>query len=257
MIRNSLLAFSAIFIAGCATVAPVSTPPYFPSNPTAVLLKHQGEIEATGSVSTSGETFTAAYAPTPHLGLLASGSMALHKSGEPNGNQYAGEIGIGLFDTSAKDLVEHEVYGSVGWGTGHNFQQSIFPGDPAYNIPPRVEQTTDESILFWHAWLQADAGYAGKNGSFMVLVRFSFVNIYHDVLQNSMWDWDPYMGGPGYINYTSSTLNRLYFITPGFEARIGFEHIQLKASILTFIGISGVEYNSPPILPSLGLSYKF
>jgi hypothetical protein len=253
----ALFTFVMIVVGGCATTNPISTPPYYPSNPSAVLLKHQGEILASASASTGGETFSAAYALTQHLGLLANGSFTLHKSGDPNGNQYSGELGIGLFDTAASGHIEHEIYGGFGWGTGHNYQESIFPGYPPDSIPARVQETNTEQMHFWNAWLQVDGGYAGTYGSFMFITRFSFVDIYHDLLQESQWNWDPFFGGPGYDNYSSERSFRLFFVTPGLEARIGLEHIQLVASVLQFIGLDGVNSNTPPLIESIGITYKF
>src|ERR1700736_149264 len=131
MRSEKLLALSAIFIAGCATVSPISLPPYFPSNPSAILLNHQGEIKASGSVSSGGETFLAAYALTSYLGLLASGSMALHKAGDPNGDQYFGEVGAGFFDTLTASHLYSELYGGIGWGSGNSTIQIVEGGpDP-------------------------------------------------------------------------------------------------------------------------------
>ncbi len=253
MRREFVLVLSAIFIAGCATVAPVSTPPYFPANPSVVLLKHTGDLLATGTASTGGETFQAAYGLTPHLGVLASGSMALHKAGDSSENQYSGAIGAGIFDTMTSSHVYGELYGGIGWGSG----SSTFQGWEYSIIPELAWQISgNEQTRFATAWIQGATGYAKNNLSGMILLRISDVDIYHDVKQESV-------RGAGIENYystpydtTISSTGKFWIFTPGFEVRYGLDHIQLIASVFTQF-IDPASDDNLHALGSLGLCYKF
>ena len=252
MSRETILAFSAIFIAGCATVVPVSTPPYFPPNPSAVLLSHKGELRASASASTGGETVTAAYALTQHFGMLASGSAVLRKSGDPNGNQYSGEIGAGFFDTTTSKSLCSEVYGGIGWGIGNSTFQTLDGG-----LIPEIgwQISGNEQTRFATAWIQGAAGYDRNNFSVMILLRISDVDVYHDMSQESV-------RGAGLDNNesvphdttVSGTGNVYIWFIPGFEVRYGLDRIQLIASIFGTQFASG-EAIGP--LVSAGLSYEF
>ncbi len=246
-----LLVLAAISLAGCATTNPISTPPYYPSNPSAVLLTYQGEIEAIGSVSTGGETFMGAYALTPHLGLLADGSLALHKTGDPNGNQYSGDIGVGYFDTATKGHIVHEVYGAVGWGSAHD-NAVIDDGDLFNNFLETV--TNEESVHFWNAWIQGAMGYSRENFSFMILTRLSYVNTYHDV---NMESFSGLFETPSHYDTTFVRSSYLLLLTPGLEARFGFEHVKLIASISEMLPGSLSKADNPYFLASLGICYNF
>jgi hypothetical protein len=249
MSKHLLLAFTAIFVTGCATTNPISTPPYYPSNPSAVLLTHKGEVQTSGSVSTGGETFLAAYALTPHIGLLADGSLVLHKSGDPNGNQYSGDLGIGYFDTGVARHFISEIYSAIGWGSAQDHLVSDYPGNTFDDFLEMVKN--NENVHFWNAWMQGATGYARENFSFMLLTRFSYVNIYHDSNQESV---SGLFETPSHYDTTIVHSSYLLLLSPGLEMRYGFEHIQLIASVFELLASGSYD---PRLLSSLGISYKF
>ena len=222
------------------------------------MLTHQGEIEASGSVSTGGETFLAAYAITPHLGLLADGSLTLHKSGDPNGNQYSGDVGIGYFDTGVTRHFKSEVYGAIGWGSEHDNLVSDY-GDISNNFAEYQEISGEEqSVHFWNAWLQAATGYSKGNFSLMIFLRFEYVDLYHDLTQASVYNPYLWYGDPSHYDTTIVHSSHLYLLTPGLELRYGFEHVQLIASISEILPVSFSNNSPNPLfLPSVGICYKF
>ena len=218
--------FAAFFVGGCATVGSISDVPYYPSNPGAMLLKHTGDLQATASASMGGETVTGAYALTSHTGLLASGSMSLHKSGDPNGNQYSGEMGFGVFDTAARWHTYTEVYGGLGWGAG-NANINTYLGSSNFDFGWSSGRISGaENRNFWKGWLQGDAGYLSGNFSLMAILRIEYVNLYHDVtsgIATTQYGFNDYTTG----DTTYSTRGTLWGITPGLEARYRFDRIQL------------------------------
>ncbi len=240
-----------LFVAGCATNSTISTPPYYPPNPSAILLKHQGEIDVRADVSTGGETFLAAYALTPHVGLLADGSLALHKSGNPNGNQYSGDVGIGIFDTSVNGHMIREVYGAFGLGTGTSQISSPCPS----STESLVTINNNEHTQFATVWLQGATGYCKQNFSFAVLTRLSYSAIYKYLNQESIQN--PYNLNGKPMGYDTSFVKSAHFfiLTPGFEARFGFNQIKLIASI--FESLPGASNYSPYIAASLGVCNNF
>jgi hypothetical protein len=259
MRRKTLLAFSVICITGCATVSPVSNPPYYPSNPSAVLLSHKGDLRATASASTGGETVTGAYALTSHFGVLANGSVALHKSDDPNGNQYSGEIGAGFFDTLTDSHLYSELYGGIGWGSGSSTFQIFEPGP---DLETAWQITGNEQTRFAIAWMQGAMGYARNNFSAVILLRISEVDIYQDMKQEVV-------RGAGLGNYKSapydttvSGTGTVWTFIPAFELRYGLGRLQLVVSL--FMPLSGTNdplpdpvSNGPRPVGSLGLCYKF
>ncbi len=249
MRRDIFWIFTGFFVAGCASNSPISTPPYYPSNPSAVLLTHEGEIQGSGIVSNGGETFMAAYALTPHIGLLADGSLMLHKSGDPDGNQYAGDLGIGYFNTGVARHFMSEIYGAIGLGSAHDNLVSDYPGNTFDDFLEMVKN--DESVHFWNAWIQGATGYSRENFSLLLLTRLSYVNIYHDVNQESV---SGLFETPSHYDTTITHSNYLLLLTPGLEARFGFEHIQLIASVFELLVSGSYE---PHLLESLGICYKF
>jgi hypothetical protein len=249
----ALRAIVLFVVAGCATSNPISTPPYYPSNPSAVLLTHEGEIQASGIVSTGGETFLAAYAFTPHLGLLVDGSIALHKSGDPNGNQYSGEIGAGFFDTGITNHFRSEIYGAIGWGSARDDITSYL-----YNIIFEDQEISgEEQIRFWNAWVQGATGYSKGNFSLMMLLRFEYVGLYHDLTQASVNNPYLWYGYPSHYDTTIAHSNDLFLLTPALEVRYGFEHIQLIAAIFVPLLDADLNNNNIHSLESLGICYKF
>ena len=252
MKRSAFGAFVGIIVAGCATTNPISTPPYYPSNPSAVLLTHEGEIQTSGIVSNGGETFLAAYALTPHIGLLADGSLALHKAGDPNGNQYSGDLGIGYFDTSASGHIVHELYGAVGLGTVHDYLPGYTPSFTSEQIP---SIKNDENVRFGDAWLQAAGGYVGRNFSIVAVGRFSYLNLYWDRNQESISYQFQGLAMPFDTSFTRTS--HFFIVSPGFEIRFGLEYIQLIASLFERIPFGAINYIPATILESLGICYKF
>ncbi len=250
MRRALFLLVVASLAAGCATVGPISTPPYFPSNPSAVLLQNKGDVLATATASAGGETVTGAFAITPHFGVLAIGSATIHKSSDPNGNQYSGELGFGVFDTMVKSHIYSELYGGIGWGAGSSTIKA-WDGSLIPEISWLISGT--EQTRFATAWIQGAAGYNRNNIAVMILLRISHVDIYSDVKQETV-------SGAGIGNYrdppydtTVEESATFWAFTPGIEARLGLEHIQLIASLF----LRDLFANQLQSLVSVGIAYKF
>jgi hypothetical protein len=263
MRRKMLLAFSAIFLAGCATVGPISTPPYYPSNPSAVLLKHQGEGQASASASLAGEAASASYALTSHLGLLASGSASLHKSGDPNRSQYSGDVGFGIFDTMFQSHIYRELYGGVGGGAGNSTVNMQFPNSFGWlSLWPQTQFSGMENRNFWNGWIQGDAGYTAGSFYGVFILRLEYVDLYRDVTNGTVTTYN------GIDNYTrndttySLTGENLWSLIPGLEARYDFGHLQLLATFYVPIVVAEkreAQLNSNTVLPigAIGLGYTF
>jgi hypothetical protein len=249
---NTFWILIACFVAGCATTSPISTPPYYPSNPSAVLLKHQGDVQVTVTASYAGETVTGGYAFAPHFGVLGSGSASLHKAGDPNGSQYSGEIGAGYFDTTTSKHFVAELFGGVGWDGGYNnivsFDQWV------YNTYQKI--SGDEHIQSLQEWLQAGIGYSRKNNSLMLLLRASYIEPFYDRRYEVVSDPIPMSGAPASWDTTMSRTTAFWSLQPGIEARFGFDHIQL---IATLFGTLVNQGNSPStlLLSAFGVCYKF
>ncbi len=248
-------------VAGCATVGPISDPPYYPPNPTAVLLQHQGEIRATATASARGETVTGAYALTPHFGIVASGSATIHKSDDPNRSQYSGELGVGIFDPrgisrdpKSSNLVA-ELYGGIGWGMENNRIETSFLGMEAVIPPDYTQISGNEQTRFATGWIQGATGYSRDNLSFLFLLRVSDIYLYHDLIQETVSSGSyGYPPASSYDTVFSRTSRLLYFI-PGLEIAYGLDHIQVTACAAMVL--PAAEYGANPSLYSVGVSYKF
>ena len=241
--------------AGCATIGPATDPPYYAPNPSAVLLQHKGDICATATASYGGETVTGAYALTPHLGLLASGSASLRKSGDPNGNQYLGDLGVGLFDTVGQNHVYNEVYGGLGWGGASAKISQYWDNLIDLERWPYEYLSGTETRNFWTAWMQGDGGYSNGNFAFMILFRVEYMNLCHDASTGTV---KTYTSPNTYTTSDTSYFSRgvLWSYTPGLEARAGFGPIQIIGSYFAPIFIRQQNHPVTP-LASVGLGYKF
>jgi len=235
----------------------ITPSPYFPASPEAPLLREKHEIQANCSISTAGATANGTYAITDQIGMIGKASFSSNKPDGHDGHQASAELGIGLFD-SGKDGGTCEVYSGCGWGESRYSWQD-FSG-PYFQ--PILISGTDQSINFLNAWLQVDAGWTGRIAAFAVLARVNYVNVYRDLQTTTTYhDIDPgfYLGGPPKVPYSESymTATHVLYLTPGVEARVGYEHIYLEGIVYLLIGFSGLNSNAPPGLGSLGLVYRF
>ena len=252
-----LITLAALSLGSCATINPISNPPYYPTAPDAPLLDHQGEVQMSGAVSPTGNFFNLDYAVTDHIGLLGTGAFAQRGTSGFLGNQYEGELGLGYFDTTGSGFV-HEFYGAGGWGTASYSSEAVFTRDPQSGAP--LISAEGDQVRFWHSWLQADVGYEQEHLSLTFLLRATYVNSYYDIATQV----DHIIGAgvalgattPSILDSTPRRTSVLY-LTPGIEGRAGVEHFKLRGTVYLLAGIYGVSSSAPLLLTSLGLDVIF
>jgi hypothetical protein len=81
--------------------------------------------------------------------------------------------------------------------------------------------------------------------------------MYHDITQASVYNPYLWYGDPEHYDTTFTHSNYLLLLTPGLEARFGFEHVKLIASISEMLPGSLSKADNPHFIASLGICYKF
>jgi hypothetical protein len=238
-----------IAVSGCVPYNSISSTPFAVKAPVAPALKKQSDLSVTGGFSPSTGTLDAAYAITNHSALILSTSLAIDTESRLKGNQWDGELGFGFFDTSAHHLTRG-VFAATGYGFA-NYSMNYYWSNL---IMERAKVAANQDVRFLHTWVQADQGFGNRFVSFILIIRLTYIHILRD--HNAGESWGEF-GAPPYSTFDQTKTDNIFLLTPAVHLSVGTERLKLTAGLNLMIGLSKVNRNDYPLLPSFGIGYTF
>ncbi len=206
-----IIAIAIFFLTtGCAIT-------YVPNTVNTPMFSNKGEIQASAYVGSSGFDPQLAYAVSDHIGIMANGSFANHKSDSTTDYEKHkfGEIGIGYYTKNGNNMTI-EFFGGFGLG-------EIKSRSDAWLF-------TDESdIKSNRFFLQPAVGVSNTNGMFSFTPRF----VVYNATRNN-------------ITYSRS------FIEPTITGRVGFNNIMFTGQL----GYSFSLFSTSPTKDDYLLDYN-
>ena len=235
-----------ICLAGCNPVF------YSPPSQNVPLLTHEKEFTASASLvggeSADGIGIKAAYAVSPHVGIMAGGNGYFPDSKSDSSSYGSGglfEAGAGYF-TPISDRLVFETYGLLGVGKMRN------------NFPGSVEQHpgTDGKIsanLFSMA-IQPAFGYKSKYFEAAFSTKGALVT-YSNIKGNLMERNDDQSAEGNQQAYLKSNKSN-FMLEPAITLRGGWDFLKLQLQVGKSLNLSHPNFPQDEGWFSLGLSYR-